>query len=181
MCSRRVCGCRHGRSRSFAFSGLEGGTCRLPALPTRHLPDHLADQPPHPRPPGRPVRWPFLRPVRRLPFLRPVRRLPACRLVLRRPVRRRLPRLLERPLRCLPSAGYAWLRCPATGRPMTARYTAPRARRRARYRCRARVPTGSGEHQKEPSLPVLLSRSARATRPTGQRIPSSRGPGSSPR
>ena len=36
MCSRRVCGCRHGRSRSFAFSGLEGGTCRLPALPTRH-------------------------------------------------------------------------------------------------------------------------------------------------
>ena len=23
MCSRRVCGCRHGRSRSFAFSGLE--------------------------------------------------------------------------------------------------------------------------------------------------------------
>jgi len=101
----------YGRSRSFAFSGLEGGTCRLPALPTRHLPDHLAVQPPHPRPPGRPIR---------------------------RPVRRRLLRLAKRLLPRPPSAGYAWLRCPATGHLMTARSTAPRARRRARYPCRAR-------------------------------------------
>ena len=149
MCSRRVCGCRHGRSRSFAFSGLEGGTCRLPALPTRHLPGHLPGQPPRRRPPGRPVRRP----------------------VLRRPVRRRLLRLLERLLRRPPSAGCAWLRYPAAGRLMTARCTAPRARRRARYPGRARAPTRTGEHRQVPSLPVLPSRSARAARPTG-RIPS---------
>src|ERR1700750_1899400 len=75
MCSRRVCGCRYGRSRSFAFSGLEGGTCHLPALPTRRRPDHLADQLPHPRPPGRPVRRRLLRrPLRRLQRALPVPR-----------------------------------------------------------------------------------------------------------
>jgi hypothetical protein len=139
----------YGRSRSFAFSGLEGGTCRLPALPTRHLPDHLAVQPPHPRPPGRPIR---------------------------RPVRRRLLRLAKRLLPRPPSAGYAWLRCPATGHLMTARSTAPRARRRARYPCRARVPTGSGEYLKVPSLPVLLSRRrvVPAVRPGNRRNPGRR-------
>ena len=81
-------------------------------------------------------------------------------------------RLLERLLRRPPSAGCAWLRYPAAGRLMTARCTVPRARRRARYPCRARAPTRTGEHRQVPSRPVLLSRSARAARPTG-RIPSS--------
>ena len=73
--------------------------------------------------------------------------------------------------RRLPSAGCGWSRSPAAGRPMTARYTAPRARRRARYPSPAHAPTWTWAHREEPSRPVLLSPSAPARPAAGTADP----------
>ena len=106
------------------------------------------------RPPGRPLGRPLpSRPLHgRLPP--PLR----CR-----PFRRPLPRPFRRP----PSAGSGSSRFPAPGRPMTARCTGPRARRRARYPSPVRAPTRTRSHREAPSRPVLLSQSARASPPRG--------------
>ena len=114
MCSRRVCGCRHGRSRPFAFSGLEAehavcphsrpGTCRGISQ-VSHLAVARREGRSSGRFSGRPPAGP--------PSASPSARAPA-------------PAPVRRP----PSAGCAWLRYPAAGRPMTARCTGPRARRR---------------------------------------------------
>jgi hypothetical protein len=183
VCSRRVCGRRPRRSRSFAFSGLEGGTCRLPALPTRHPLLRPLGQPPA-RPQVQPLDQALIQPLGRPLPRRLLRgRLPRplrCR-PLRRPLPRPFRRLLPRPLRRPSSAGSGSSRFPATGRPMTARCTGPRARRGARYLSPVRALARTRAHREAPSRPVLLSRSARASPPKGQRTPRSRGPGSSPR
>ena len=183
VCSRRVCGRRPRRSRSFAFSGLEGGTCRLPALPTRHPLLRPLDQPlgrPLDRPLGQPPSRRLLRGRLRRPLrCHPLRRRPLrCHPLRCHPLRRRLPRPLPQPLRRPPSAGSGSSRFPATGRPMTARCTGARAPRGARYLS----PVGAlARTRARREAPVLLSPSARANPPKGQRTPRSRGPGSSPR
>ena len=181
VCSRRVCGRRPRRSRSFAFSGLEGGTCRLPALPTRHPLLRPLDQPLG-RPLGRPLGQPPSRRLLRGRLRRPLRCRPLrCHPLRCRPLRRRLPRPLPQSLRRPLSEGSGSSRFPATGRPMTARCTGPRARRGARYLSPVRALARTRAHREAPSRPVLLSHSARASPPKGQRTPRSRGPGSSPR
>jgi hypothetical protein len=190
VCSRRVCGRRPRRSRSFAFSGLEGGTCRLPALPTRHPLLRLLDRPlgqPLGQSLGRPLGQPPSRRLLRGRLCRPLHCRPLrcrplrCRPLRCRSLRRRLLRPLPQPLRRPPSAGSGSSRFPATGRPMTARCTGARARRGARYLSPVRALARTQAHRKAPSRPVLLSRSARANPPKGPRTPRSRGPGSSPR
>src|SRR6266700_330231 len=74
------------RSRSFAFSGLEGRTCRLPVLPTPHV---------------------LLRPLGHLLRLAPGQPLLRCR------PRRSFGRAIARLLRRLPLAGCDWSRSPA--------------------------------------------------------------------